>query len=350
MKIPAPRKLDSGTWFIQLRLNGESIPVKNPNKQRCIKEAEAIKAQYRLDKKLAPKAADAPTLSTAIDQYISAKSYTLSPLTIRGYRIIQKNRFQRIMDKKLDKILPTEWQLIVNHEAALCSPKTLKTAWGFIRSVVLFATGSPPPTVTLPSVPPSSRAYLLPEEIKPFIQAVKDTKYAVPLLLALSSMRISEISALDWCLIPMHPNFVHTQGACVLDEHNQWHKKAQTKNASSARNVPILIPELRAAIKRDRKPSGPVLSMTQNNLRIALHKICKENNLPDITPHGLRHSFASLAYHLQIPEQIAMEIGGWSDRETMRKIYTHISQSDIQRYQNALSAFYETSTAEQNAN
>ena len=45
--------------------------------------------------------------------------------------------------------------------------------------------------------------------------------------------------------------------------------------------------------------------------------------------HGLRHSFASLAYHLQIPEKIAMEIGGWSDDGTMRKIYTHLAQKDI---------------------
>lgn len=355
MKVPEPRKLASGSWFIQLRLGGESISVTNPNKQKCIKEAEAIKAQYRLDKRLAPKTAPSPTLSEAIDRYISAKSNTLSPLTIRGYRIIQQNRFQSTMSRRLDKIDPQEWQLILNREAALCSPKTLKNAWGLIRSVVFFATGTLLPKVNLPAAVPSNRPYLLPEEIKPFIQAVKDTKYAVPLLLALSSMRISEISALDWSEIPDNPDFIHTQGSVVLDEHNKWQKKAQNKNASSSRNVPILIPDLSAAIERDRKPSGPVLAMTQNNLRCALHKICKENDLPDITPHCLRHSFASLAYHLQIPEQIAMEIGGWSDRETMRKIYTHISQNDINRYQNALAAFYansniETKNANKNAN
>lgn len=56
--------------------------------------------------------------------------------------------------------------------------------------------------------------------------------------------------------------------------------------------------------------------------------------------HGLRHSFASLAYHLHMPERIAMEIGGWSDSGTMHKIYTHIAQSDIKRYQAAMGNFY----------
>ena len=41
------------------------------------------------------------------------------------------------------------------------------------------------------------------------------------------------------------------------------------------------------------------------------------------------HSFASLAYHLGIPEKTVMKIGGWSNDATMRKIYTHISQSKI---------------------
>lgn len=35
-----------------------------------------------------------------------------------------------------------------------------------------------------------------------------------------------------------------------------------------------------------------------------------------------------------------MEIGGWSDSGTMHKIYTHIAQSDIKRYQAAMGNFY----------
>ena len=64
--------------------------------------------------------------------------------------------------------------------------------------------------------------------------------------------------------------------------------------------------------------------------------------MPPVGVHGLRHSFASLAslaYHLQIPEQIAMEIGGWSDIGTMRKIYTHIAQQDMERYETKLQDF-----------
>ena len=44
MKVPAPRKLPSGSWFIQLRLGGESIPVTAATAKDCNREAAAIKA------------------------------------------------------------------------------------------------------------------------------------------------------------------------------------------------------------------------------------------------------------------------------------------------------------------
>ena len=340
MKVPEPKKLKNGKWFIQLRLGGESISVSNFDKNACIREARAIKAEHQIGKRQPKPPKEAPTLTAAIDAYIDARSNTLSPLTIRGYRIIQENRFKTTMPRRLDQIRPEEWQIIVNAEASVCAPKTLSNAFRFVCSVVLAATGESLPSVTLPAAAPAERPFLSPDQIRVFVQAVKDTRYAVPALLALSSLRISEIQALRWEDIPEKPEFVRVAGAVVYDENNVYRRKTQNKNRTSTRNVPVLIPELAAAIERDRKPTGPVLDITQNSLRTALHKICKENDLPEIGVHGLRHSFASLAYHLQMPERIAMEIGGWSNPATMHKIYTHIAQSDIDRYKTAMADFY----------
>lgn len=352
MKVPEPRKLPSGSWFIQLRLGGESIPVTSTSKQICIKEAQAIKAEYLAGKR-APKPEplpEAPLLTVAIDNYIDKKSNTLSPSTIRGYRAIQKHRFQAIMATRIDEIADSEWQGIINAEAVLCSPKYLKNAFAFIRTVVLHETGRHlPDDLKLPAVPPSDTAFLLPDEIRIFVKAVKDTVYAVPALLALSSLRISEIQALTWDRIPQKPDFIRVAGAVVRNEKNGFQRKAQNKNETSTRNVPIMIPELAAAIERDRKASGPVLVMDQDSLRDGVHRICREQGITDVTIHGLRHSFASLAYHLQVPERIAMEIGGWADATTMHAIYIHIAQSDISRYQTAMTKFY-GGTVKKNAN
>lgn len=336
MKVPEPRKLKSGKWFLQMRLNGVSVPVTGRTAKECRDTAALIKSQHRAGKRAIENGR--ATLSDAIDEYISRRSNVLSPLTIRSYRIIQRNRFQSVMGVPVKHI--RDWQRVVNAEARTCAPKTLKNAWGFIRSVVKETTGEYPPDVRLPQVAVGDRPFLTPEQIPVFVSAVKNTHYAVPALLALSSLRISEIQALRWESIPEEPKFISVRGAVVLDENNNKVQKKTNKNASSTRNVPIMIPELAAAIKRDRKESGPVMDMAQNSLRYGIRKICRENDLPDVGVHGLRHSFASLAYHLQIPERIAMEIGGWSDTATMQKIYTHISRSDISKYQNKMMDFY----------
>lgn len=356
MNVPKPRKLSSGNYFIQMRLGGESVSVTAPTSKECIREASYIKAEYLAGKRVQTKEEppkETITLTQAIDKYIDEKYNTLSPSTIRGYRAVQKHRFQEVMETPMDEIMLLNWQEIANKEALSCSAKYLDNAYSFLQTVVKYNTKQSLPDITLPAIKPANTSFLMPEEVLKFVDAVKDTKIAVPALLALSSMRISEITALDWKDIPPNPDFIRTNGAVVRDEVNGWAKKSTNKNETSTRNVPILIPELKEAIEKSRKPSGPVIGVKQDTLRQNVHRICKQEGITDVTIHGLRHSFASLAYHLGLPEKVTQEIGGWKDSGTMHRIYTHIAQQDITRYKGVLSDFYERKkkeSANKNAN
>lgn len=349
MIIPKARRLPSGTWFIQLRLGGESISVSARTKKECVNQAQLIKAEYKAGKwqrEVKKAEMKAPTLSEAIDKFVAARGNILSPSTLRGYRSIQKNRFKSTMNRHINKIGPKEWQSIINAEAKECAPKTLKTAWGFIRSVIHEETGTFPPEVRLPAQLPGNKPFLLPEQITVFVKAVKDTRYAIPCYLGLHSLRASEIEGLRWENIPSNPDFITVSGAVVLDEYNRKVEKRQNKSRASARNVPIMIPELKETLERERKPNGKVMPYHQNTLRHGIKRICEENGLPNVGIHGLRRSFASLAYHLNIPERITMEIGGWDDPQTMHKIYIHIAQSDIKRYNTKMMDFYKSKNKE----
>ena len=341
MKVPTPQKVASG-YRIQLRLGGKSIPVLAATAKECKHQAELIKSQYLAESKLPQEKCDI-TLEKAVENYIEAKSGSLSPATVRGYRIAQKHRFVDLHNRTVSSITAKEWQSAISKEAKSRSPKTVKNAVSIYDSAVKFCTGFSLPKAKIPGQIRKDAVYFSSEEIKKFVKATTPTKYAVPLLLALSGLRISEIYALRWEDIPPNPKIIKVRGAAVPGEGSKLILKEQNKNLSSARDVPVFIPELSRVIERDRKESGCVSPVQQWALRKALRKICAESKLPNVTMHGLRHSFASLCYHLQIPEREVMLMGGWSDTKTMHNIYTHISQSDVDSYSSKISDFYRES-------
>ena len=203
MYIPEPKETPSG-WRIQLRINGQSIPVLADTPKECKRQAALIKAQAQAAGKPVKKCD--LTLSQAIDAYIAERSNTLSPSTVRGYRIIQRTRFQSTMPRVLSRISPSEWRGIVNDELGIVSRKTVKNAWAFIKSV-LSAQGIDVDNAVKVSQPRKKRDanWLEPDEIKKFVAAAADDPLCVPMLLALMSMRISEIDALRWGISTLTP-------------------------------------------------------------------------------------------------------------------------------------------------
>ena len=339
MKIPKIRKLPSGAYTCQLRVNGQSISI--TDERRDVVEAKAYAYKSGL---MAAQTSDGGniTLGNAIDFYIESRKNTLSPSTIRGYRIIQNNRFKQLMPKKISALNAQICQRACNDEAKHYSAKTLSNSWGFIRSVIKEYSGEEI-NVRLPQKVKKEKAFLAPDEIPVFINAIKGSDAEIPALLALSSLRTSEILALTYNSIDLKNKRIKVSGAVVCDENNNLVKKIANKTASSARYVPIFIPELEEALRKhinEREQNEPITRLTQRTIYTRINKVCLKNNLPLVGIHGLRHSFASLAYSLDVPELVAMQIGGWSDFGTMRKIYTHIAESQKEKNIAELAAFF----------
>ena len=336
MKVPKPRKLSSGSWFIQLRLGGESVPVTEETEKLCVKSAQLIKAEYLAGKRVLT-AHNSITLKQAIDKYTKSRSNILSPSTLRGYKTIRDNRFADIMDKPLSQV--KDWQSICNAEAKTCSAKTLQNSWRFVASVLRYS-DFPVPRVNLPQVVIRERPYLEPGQISDFVAAVKGQPCEIPALLALHSLRRSEICALDWKNVDLKNKRILVSGAMVPDENHRMVQKEENKNQASKRYVPIMIDELWSTLTAVAEKSGAVVKFSPSAMHRQINRICEANNLPLVGVHGLRHSFASLAYHLEVPQKIAMQIGGWADPGTMNKIYTHLSQKDISKHENRMTDFF----------
>lgn len=329
MKIPTIRKLPSGNYFCQLRIDGKSISITERTEAMCRAKAMAYKTGV-IEKKKAPRSV---TLREAIDDYIVDRENVLSPATIRGYRSIQNARFSSVMDKPLKNV--TNWQRVINSEAKIVSAKTLKNAWALVCSV-LKEEYIDIPRVNLPQIVKNERPFLDPDQIKIFMKAIEGADCEIPALLALHSLRRSEILGLKKSDVTNGQIRVH--GAAVFNERGELIHKETNKTVSSDRIVPIMIPRLSVLI--DTLPEGNIITCYPNTIRRRINKICENNDLPLVGTHGLRHSFASLAYHLGLSEKETMRLGGWSDSNTMRNIYTHLAEKDKINAENRLKEFF----------
>ena len=341
MKLPKARKLKSGTWYIQLRLGGESIPVTGSTERECNNNARLIKSEYKAGKKIEKiSRKDEQTLQSITEKFINSRKAVLSPATIAGYETIKDNRFKDYMDKKPSEI--TDWQQVINDEVKTgISGKTLKNSWSLIAAA-LKDNNIKVPVVKLPQIVQESRPWLDAEQIKTFIKAVKGKDCEIPALLALHSLRRSEILGLTWEKIDLKNNIIHVEGSAVPGEKNRLVYKETNKTKNSRRNVPLMIPALKKAILAipEEQRKGRIYTRYQNILWRDINRICRENGLPEVGVHGLRHSFVSLAHHVGMPEQEAMLIGGWEDAKTMHKIYEHISDADRIKAENKIKEFF----------
>lgn len=338
MKVPKPRRLSSGKWYIYMRLGGESISVTERTERSCIHAAELIKAEYLAGKRLKHRDENDQTVGQTVDAYLASRSNVLSPATLRGYHIIRNNRFKTLMDMKVKDLTPQGVQAFVNAETKLCAAKTLKNAWALVAKALDAETGKRF-DVRLPQPVRKERSFLMPEQIDVFIEAVHGTTMEIPALLGLCSLRCSEILGLRWQDVDVEHARVYVRGAKVPNEYNVYVRKDTAKNASSIRSVPIM-PQLAEALRAAKRQGEAVVPYTESWMYRSINRICEEHGLPQVGIHGLRHSFASLAYHLGMPEHIAMEIGGWKDESTIRKIYRHIADIDMENSVNAMQKYY----------
>ena len=318
ISVPKPRQLKSGTWFGQIEYKGKRSSVSAPTEAEWYTKARAVK----LGLIEAEKSKQGLTLEQACNNYIDARSGVLSPATISGYKNIIRNRFKSYMKKDLLRI---DWQKMVNAEAALCNAKTLKNSVGFVRSV-LKANGIVMPNVTLPQLIPNELPWLTPEQIPLFLAAIKDKPCEMAALFALRGLRRSEFLALR----PMDivDGVINIRASRVPDSNNNLVYKPETKNLGSRRSIKVKIPRLQELIDASTvAPDDFYISTNPNTIFWQVNQICEKAGLPKVGLHGLRRSFASLAYSLGLSERETMQEGGWSDYGTMHKRYIKLAES-----------------------
>lgn len=325
IRLPKIKQLPSGAWHTRVLIEDRRVSITKDTYDECVAEYLALKNKITEAKDR--QSGKNITLKEAVNKYIDARRGKKSPSTVYGYIRYRDNTFQRMMASNVYKTADRQWQAAIDEEKALGrSPKYIKNAWGLMSAAIAAETGKRPDVILYPKEK-KERPYLDPDQIDIFVSAVKGQPIEIPALLCLSSLRRSEVLALKWENVDLKHKVIYVRGSKVRGESGMS-VKAQNKTDKSRRPVPI-IPPLFDALSAAPRENDFIVTAAPSTLFKYINLVCRENGLPEVGLHGLRHSFASIAYHMGIPEMIAAEIGGWKDLGTMHKIYTHLAEKDI---------------------
>lgn len=342
MKLPKAKKLPSGKWNIQVCVNGERISITKDTEKECV----AAAAQYKLDAKAPEKKKKKITLMEGIDLYTESKKAVLSPATRRGYKNIKNHRFKDLMKKDIYSITKADMQKAVNEETKKCSPKTVKNAYGLVRTVLKLY-GVDVFGINLPQVVKPVKQYLQPDDIGKLIDVIQGDSCEIPILLAVwLGMRRSEISGLCWDCVDLNNGVLHIRRRVIPDEDNKWVLESGAKNSPSQRSIQC--PEyILDKIKKLPRGEGPLFRISPETIRKHVHKACARAGIVDTTVHGLRHTNAAVMKTLDIDDRHAMARGGWSCESTYKKTYSYVFESKAVEADTRINSFFADKIADE---
>lgn len=275
---------------------------------------------------------------------------TRAETTVYGYqKIIENHLVPALGHIPLLKLTPMDIQqyYIQVQQNANLSSNTLRRHHDLLSSALRSAVRqdkllvSPMDKVEPPRARQKEASYYRPEELKRLYTLIEGHSLELCVKLAGSlGMRREEICGLKWECVDFQRQILFIReartayGATVVQK--------ETKNRSSVRTL-FLPDDLARLLRMEQARQGDLLRegklkqpsqfvvlnyqgvpYSPNALSVAFTRFVRSNNLPRVTLHGLRHSFATVASLQGVP---LFDIGkalGHATPATTGKIYTHL--------------------------
>lgn len=313
--MATPRKLPSGMYRCQVYdytdENGKRHyrSFTDPNKKIC----QLMAADFAANKKR--RSQGNLTVSEAIEEYVKVKEKVLSPATIRGYKVMQRNHFKYIDHIQIRSLTNEDVQRWVNSLTKRLSRKSVSNAYGLLVAVVGMFAPEIRFKVKLPQREQPDLYVPSDSDIKELLRMIAGTELEKAVLLAaFGPLRRGEICALT--SDDIKGNMITVRKSMVRDSENKWIIK-EPKTFSSYRTVHM--PDF--VMEKIRDIKGPIISVKPDTLTMQFERIFKDSNIPKFRFHDLRHYSASIMHAIGIPDQYIMQRGGWSTDGIMKAVY-----------------------------
>ena len=307
MKIVKIEELPSGSYRIRKTYKGKTY-AKIFDHMPTEKEAAIAMAELMQD--------DSPikgTFEKYAKEYIKNREGVISPASTRTYLIKLNQLSEKFRKMNLYDISSETVQREISLFAKDHAPKTTKTLYGFISSIMAAYRPNLRLRIKLPQTIVRQAYEPTNEDIRHILEASKGTEYSIAFQLGVFGLRRAEIASLDISDLTGNELRIHRSKVYL---NGEWITKESPKTDASNRT--IFIPD---NLKDEILSQGYIFKYTPPKLNEALHRYQKKLNIPHFRFHDLRHYFASYAHSMGISDADILAIGGWETDFVMKKVY-----------------------------
>lgn len=301
-----------------------------------------------------------------LDQWLKGKKVSISVNTYAKYDILSEKHIRDTIGKyTLQQLTRADIQNLITEKSQVLAPKTVAEIYMIIKNVMALALddGIIPRNVChkiqLPTIKPPEIKILTEEEITIVLQACMGKAIYDPIFLSYSTgLRRGEVLGLSYDDIDFNNNTININKSWVFVKGiPQWSDTATGTKTAAGKRI-IAVPDAAMDMLRKRKESHPNdtyvcqcssgMPMSPNNYTRDLKKYIKRKvaeinakrikedpeadlvNDINISPHDLRHNFATKLIALNVHDRLIQEQLGHKDLRATRR-YTHAVLEDQQK-------------------
>lgn len=278
------------------------------------------------------------TVAMAMERYIKTRKNVVEETTVRNYNQILKHRFKSIMNVKICDLKPIQIQQAINADAEEVSAKTLKNAYGLLKSVLkMYDYDKNLSSIRLPKL--RKHVKELPS-FETLFAIVKGTSVELPVLLAAwLSLRIGEVIGLQFRDVDVKKRTIRIRRTIIQTEDGlKVRDGCKTENSTRELEIPDYIFGLIQAIPHE-SDTDFLFSMTRKAMYSRFKRLMDKNDI-DITFHDLRHLNASVMLMLGVPDKYAMERGGWATDNILKSVYQQTFSSERKKIDKIIDGYF----------
>lgn len=338
---PKPRELPSGAWRCEVKVNGERISVVDDDPTVAHAKVNAIRAGL-----VKQKNKDTLTVKEAGDKYIKSREKSLSPPTIRAYKINFERHGTDLHGKKVMDVDEADLQEeIAKLQEKELSVKSIKNIIGFYIAVITMYKPINPKKLSYGQRIKKEHAFLEEQEIVDLISAAEGDEFEVPILLGLwLGMRRSEICGLSWECVDFDSKTISVVATMLSDSENKYSVVQRTKTESSRRVIKCptyILEKLKQYQPKPEKRVGLIFDFHPNSIYRAVKRVSEKAGVKFVGVHGLRHTNATVMATLNIVDKAALARGGWSSDKIFKDVYRHMFDSSVADADQKVDAYFQ---------